>query len=85
MCVYRGERERKENKQTTPKCYLVKCVMFERTMKLCRGRDTIFYLLKHPPEVSVEFITLYSLLGLQLHTADIPASSLRVMTAVPNL
>lgn len=58
VCVQRGKWEREGNKQRTPKCCLWKCVVFQRTVRLCRGSESLFYLLKSPPELSIELLQL---------------------------
>lgn len=64
VCVHSGRWEREGNKQRTPKCCLWKRVVFQRTVRLCRGSESLVYLLKSPPELSIELLQL-SLLKFQ--------------------
>lgn len=55
VCAHSGKREREGNKQRAPKCCLGKCVVFQRSLRLCRGRESPFYLLRIAPGLSVAF------------------------------
>lgn len=57
-CAHRGKWEREGNKQRTPKCCLWKCGVIQRTVRLCRGSESLFYLLESPPELSIELLQL---------------------------
>ena len=56
--------EREGNEQRTPKHCLWTCAVFQRTARLCGGSESLVYLLKTPPELSMELLQL-SLLMLQ--------------------
>ena len=64
VCVHRGRWEREGNKPRTPERCLWKGVVFQRTVRLCRGSESLVYLLKSPPELSIELLQL-SLLNFQ--------------------
>ena len=57
--VVRRERWKREgNEQRTPKHCLWKCIVFQRTARPCRGSESLVYLLKSPPELSIELLQL---------------------------
>lgn len=48
VCAHSEEKEKEGNKQKTPKHCLGKCVLFQRSLRLCRGSESPFYLPKFP-------------------------------------